>query len=108
MNVSTWRIPVDGEMVEIDVPDGWILVNDEVHRIDSSARTLLSDLDRCEHGRHFGDVCGGERGCNGPSKGNPFIRPGQRIGSTLSAHPIVVPWFDIRTDLGKAELWLPG
>lgn len=30
---------------------------------------LVSDLDRCPHGRHKGDVCGG---CNGPSLGNPL------------------------------------
>jgi hypothetical protein len=34
--------------------------------------TFCSDLDRCEHGRHRGDVCGGCRG--GVSLGNPLAR----------------------------------
>lgn len=33
--------------------------------------TFGEDLDRCEHGRHAGDVCGS---CGGPSVGNPFTR----------------------------------
>lgn len=97
--MSTWRIPVDGEQVEIEVPDGWHLVmSDEIANA-RAAVTLLSDLDRCEHGRHVGDVCGGSSGCNGPSHGNPFLEPGQRIGTTLSAQPIIIP--DVRSRASK-------
>lgn len=34
---------------------------------------LMWDLDRCEHGRHEGDVCSS---CGGPSKGNPLWQIG--------------------------------
>jgi hypothetical protein len=51
---------------------------------------VLSDLDRCEHGRHEGDVCGGATGCNGPSHGNPFVTD-RRIGTGLGQRPIVIP-----------------
>jgi hypothetical protein len=34
---------------------------------------LYADVDRCEHGRHFGDTCG--NGCEGgESLGNPLAR----------------------------------
>lgn len=57
-----------------------------------SAETLISDLDRCPHGRHAGDVCSGWRGpgpfdggCwRGVSLGNPLLRPGQIIGTSIS------------------------
>lgn len=52
---------------------------------------LLADLDRCEHGRHEGDVCSGINGCNGPSQGNPHIRTGDVIGYTIERQPIVMP-----------------
>lgn len=62
---------------------------------------ILDDLDRCEHGRHEGDVCGGERGCNGPSLGNPIAAntgttsrwktADRQIGFTISGRPVVVP-----------------
>lgn len=57
-----------------------------------TAETLLSDLDRCPHGRHMGDVCSGWRGpelfaggCRGGvSLGNPLLPPGRIIGTNLS------------------------
>lgn len=52
--------------------------------------TVLEDLDRCEHGRHEGDVCGGATGCNGPSHGNPFGTD-RRIGTGLGRQPIRIP-----------------
>jgi len=61
---------------------------------------ICQDLDRCEHGRHEGDVCDG---CGGASHGNPaletevvdfrcddFTVPRQ-IGFTIDGAPIVVP-----------------
>lgn len=39
----------------------------------SAGAALYHDVDRCEHGRHFGDVCGS--GCvGGESLGNPLAR----------------------------------
>jgi len=53
------------------------------------AGRLVSDLDRCVHGRHSIDPC---LSCpDGWSTGNPFLQPGQRIGTTLHGEPIVVP-----------------
>ncbi len=52
---------------------------------------VLSDLDRCEHGRHEGDVCGGTSGCNGPSIGNVFASDTRRIGTGLGRQPIRIP-----------------
>lgn len=46
----------------------------------------VEDLDRCEHGRHSIDPC---FNCpEGWSTGNLFLRPGQRIGTTLGGDPI--------------------
>ncbi|MGW0837500.1 hypothetical protein [Streptomyces prunicolor] len=51
----------------------------------------LTDLDRCQHGRHHGDPCGPADDCNGTSAGNPHLRPGAIIGYDLRAEPIVMP-----------------
>lgn len=83
----TWRlIAPDGRESTMTTTSERVTLVDEhrLHRL-SAAADLLSDLDRCEHGRHRGDVCGGVSGCNGPSHGNPFLEPGQRIGTTLHA-----------------------
>src|SRR6266536_3282851 len=37
-------------------------------RLATRLRSLVGNLDRCEHGRHVGDICSG---CDGPSHGNP-------------------------------------
>lgn len=54
-------------------------------------RTLLADLDRCQHGRHHGDACGPADDCTGTSVGNPHLRPGQVIGYGLRGDEIVMP-----------------
>lgn len=64
-------------------------------------RALIFDLDRCEHGRHEGDVCS-----NGTSEGNPFAPPGRRIGTTIDGDPIVVP--EGRIDRHDIKKWKPG
>lgn len=61
-------------------------------------QALVFNLDRCEHGRHEGDLCSG---CHGPSLGNPFMgaQDGRaafevvprQIGFTIIANPIVIP-----------------
>jgi hypothetical protein len=56
---------------------------------------ILTDLDRCMHGRHEGDECGS---CGGPSKGNPHLRTGTVIGYGLRADPIVMPDRDHKHD----------
>lgn len=69
---------------------------EQLRTVQAEARTLqglsrvLSDLDRCEHGRHEGDVCGGASGCNGPSHGNQFLTD-RRVGTDISGRPLRVP-----------------
>lgn len=83
------------------------LAEDQAKRIShlQALVQVLGDLDRCEHGRHEGDVCSGVVGCNGPSKGNPLlpdgygkpIRPApgtpelRQVGFGMDRRPIVVP-----------------
>lgn len=69
----------------------------------STTRTALGDvvlnLDRCAHGRHFGDDCGS---CGGRSRGNHRMP----VGTVLGYHPrgrIVVPW---PKDKDNPEAWL--
>jgi hypothetical protein len=62
---------------------------------DGTWAAILADLDRCEHGRHEGDDCGS---CDGPSHGNPNIRPGHVIGYGLRRDPIVMPDRDHKHD----------
>ncbi|MFJ2007036.1 hypothetical protein [Streptomyces chartreusis] len=56
---------------------------------------ILSDLDRCQHGRHEGDPCGS---CGGLSTGNPYPAPGRVIGHGVYGNPIVLPTRDRKTD----------
>ncbi len=79
-------------------------------RTDTRWRSLMLDLDRCEHGRHEGDVC---FGCGGPSLGNPLMgsQDGRaayevvprQIGFTISGTPIVVPE---RGEMHLPDAWL--
>jgi hypothetical protein len=59
---------------------------------------ILTDLDRCQHGRHQGDPCGPADACTGTSAGNPHLRPGTVIGYGLRADPIVMPDRDHKHD----------
>lgn len=68
---------------------------------DRAFAQMVSDLDRCPHGRHEGDVCGGPTGCNGPSVGN--IKAGTVIGYTISGVPYVMPERGQRHD---PDAWL--
>lgn len=60
---------------------------------------ILTDLDRCRHGRHRGDSCAGfnpqrpvSSGClGGVSLGNPHLRPGTIIGYDLGGRPYYAP-----------------
>lgn len=61
----------------------------EESRRDSALASVLIDLDRCVHGRHEGDVCGGS--CGTVSQGNPHLRPGSVIGYGLRGDQIVMP-----------------
>ncbi|MFC8676736.1 hypothetical protein ACFUEN_29125 [Streptomyces griseorubiginosus] len=56
---------------------------------------IVSDLDRCAHGRHEGDPCGS---CGGLSTGNPYLAPGRVIGHGVHGSPIVVPTRDRKAD----------
>jgi hypothetical protein len=61
----------------------------EKHRApDCVWAALIFDLDRCEHGRHQGDVCGD---CGGESLGNPHMPYGDVIGYGLHGEQIVMP-----------------
>lgn len=70
----------------------------------SQLRNVIADLDRCVHGRHRGDECTfPDKGCDGPSVGNTFLTPGQRIGTSIwSQRAIVVPDPESRMD---PEAW---
>jgi len=57
---------------------------------------LLADFDRCEHGRHQEDPCGGS--CGTRSQGNPHMRTGHVIGYNLRREHIVMPHRDDKTD----------
>lgn len=59
---------------------------------------ILTDLDRCQHGRHQGDPCGPADACTGTSAGNPHLKPGTVIGYGLYGDPIVMPDRDHKND----------
>lgn len=59
---------------------------------------LVSDLDRCEHGRHQGDPCGPAGDCTGTSAGNPHLPFGNVIGYGLRGDLIVMPDRDHKHD----------
>ena len=64
-------------------------INEEEYRRLNDFRRILTDLDRCEHGRHSLDSCSQ---CSYlDSRGNTFLKSGQRIGTDLSGNAIVVP-----------------
>jgi hypothetical protein len=61
--------------------------------------SILTDLDRCVHGRHRGDDCGS---CGYRSAGNPNFPPGKVIGTGLRGDCIVVP---ANADRHDPEAW---
>jgi hypothetical protein len=71
----------------------------EIRRLSAFA-TMISDLDRNEHGRHEGDVDGWT-----PSEGNPHIRPGEPFGYTIHGARAYVMPVD-RALRGQPEAWL--
>lgn len=64
---------------------------------------LCADLDRCEHGRHEGDVCSA---CGGPSVGNRLIGHAP-IGHTMNRHHIFVPPRSAKSDAANWEVHGP-
>jgi hypothetical protein len=102
----TWTVYADGEKREVLVPADWELIRSEEYRSLQAAATLLSDLDRSKAGRHKGDAEGQDP--SGVSQGNPYLKEGQRIGTTISGSPIVYPSMLQRADLSDASLWTPG
>jgi len=54
--------------------------------------SIVSDLDRCPHGRHEQDNCSM---CQAEgyewNQGNLYLTPGTRVGTDLSGDPIVYP-----------------
>ncbi|WP_309049063.1 hypothetical protein [Streptomyces sp.] len=66
---------------------------------------ILTDLDRCQHGRHQGDPCGPADDCDGTSAGNPHLRPGDVIGYGVRGDRIVMPERDDKHD---PAAWRPG
>ncbi len=65
------RVPMSGRQYDQSTPEP-----------QAAGARLWSDVDRCEHGRHFGDVCG--NGCEGGvSLGHPATRDG---------HPAVIAY----------------
>lgn len=65
---------------------------------------ILTDLDRCQHGRHEGDACGS---CGIASHGNPHMVVGDIVGYGIHGHPIVMPDRDHKHD-PKAWRGQPG
>lgn len=62
---------------------------------------ILTDLDRCVHGRHRGDVC---TACgDGISDGNPHLQPGQIIGYNTMGDPYTAPSMPFTTS--DPEAW---
>lgn len=68
----------------------------------SAYHSILSDLSRCEHGRHLGDVCSE---CGGPSVGNTILPPGMVIGHDIGGRPITVP---AKAQFASAADWRPA
>ena len=62
---------------------------------------ILSNLDRCEHGRHHNDSCYSCRGS--ASKGNPFMPPGTQVGFDHGGNPIIAP--DWGKSVDDPESW---
>jgi hypothetical protein len=62
----------------------------EVRRLSVFAR-MVNDLDRNEHGRHEGDVDGGDP--TGVSQGNPRLHTGDVLGYSIAGdqRPYVMP-----------------
>jgi hypothetical protein len=113
---GTFTPAPDGEEGGEFVPSTWRKRADDLQQErDRLARmaAILTDLNRCEHGRHEGDNC---YSCQGTSPGNPVVRladtylrnpgfpdpPLRTIGFDLSGNPIVVP--DI-SNLNDPDAW---
>lgn len=62
-------------------------------------RLMLGDLDRNEHGRHEGDVDGGDP--TGASQGNPHLKTGDVLGYSIGGYrrKYVVPEPRLRGDI---------
>ena len=83
----TWKALAQQREVEIAKLSKW--------------QTICVDLDRCEHGRHEGDVCSS---CDGPSKGNLLIGHAP-IGHTMDGEHIYSPPRSTRYD---PDAWRVG
>lgn len=75
--------------VGADAGAGGDVVSDRYDALKLDAYMLLSDLDRCMHGRHAKDTCFNCPG--GWSAGNPHMRPGQVVGYDYCGRPYRVP-----------------
>jgi hypothetical protein len=84
--------------LERTTPSDRSVVTDETKLVN-----VLTDLDRCQHGRHQGDACGPADDCTGTSAGNPHLRPGAVIGYTMRRDFIVMP---DRDDKNDPDAWL--
>lgn len=82
-------------------------------RVAEQFKEMVLNLDRCPHGRHFGDTCAGwrgpglfEGGCRGgTSLGNPLLPPGTVLGNAWrhNGHYQVPAHTD---DHNKPEAWI--
>ncbi|MEU8469554.1 hypothetical protein AB0F30_16800 [Streptomyces sp. NPDC029006] len=70
--------------------------------VDGAWAALVTDLDRCEHGRHAGDPCGS---CGTNSHGNPHMVVGDIVGYDVHGHYIVMPDRDHKHD---PAAWRPS
>ena len=65
-----------------------------------AALLMVSDLDRCEHGRHQGDAC---YGCGAESAGNVNVQEGEPIGHAVRGARYVMP---ARGERHRPSAWL--
>lgn len=84
--------PPDPNLSNLTVGDQRLTWRQAAEHHDERARraerlaTVLVDLDRCQHGRHEGDVCSG---CGGPSLGNPIPELADLAARRLADNPRV-------------------
>lgn len=98
--LGSWNIgTINGEFYIL--PNGFIPVSEQQISSLRACHALLGDLDRSENGRHEGDA--EMQSATGTSQGNPFLKTGTRVGTTISGAPIVVPpW----SQLQNPEAWV--
>lgn len=81
------------------------MTDERINRVLSDLARILSDLDRCVHGRHRVDPC---FGCpDGWSAGNHLLPPpGAVVGYDYGGRPYVVP--PLGRSFAEPDAWRPS